>query len=412
VDPTPSLEAGSRLGQAERCLRSVWGYSGLRQPQRRAVLATLTGRDALVVLPTGGGKSLCYQLPALALPHLTLVVSPLISLMQDQVAALRRRGVAAAYLSSSQPTALQAAVREVVRARRVRLLYVAPERLASLPRLLRGLPLSLLAVDEAHCISEWGHDFRPHYRRIGRWRTVLGSPPTVALTATATRATQQDIVRVLGLKRPVVVAASFDRPNLFLSAQRVVDEHARFAALEARLATVEGSAVVYVPTRNRADGAATVLRWRGVAAAPYHAGLPPAARGALLRRFLDGEVRVIVATTAFGMGIDKPDVRLVAHLGIPVRPEAYYQEAGRAGRDGRPARCDLLWCDRDLERVMRHPPCSAAAGIRVAAASVEAARLGLETMRRYVTTRACRRRVLLEYLGERAVRCAGCDRCG
>jgi ATP-dependent DNA helicase RecQ len=390
----------------------VWGYGGLRPPQRRAVLAALTGRDALVVLPTGGGKSLCYQLPALALPDLTLVVSPLISLMQDQVAALRRRGVAAAYLSSSQHSALQAAVREAVRARRVRLLYVAPERLASLPRLLCRWPVSLLAVDEAHCISEWGHDFRPHYRRIGRWRAALGRPPTIALTATATPATQRDIVRVLGLRRPVVVAESFDRPNLFLSARRLAGERARFAALEARLAAVEGSAIVYVPTRNRADGAATVLRWRGVAAAPYHAGLPSAARRALLRRFLDGEVRVIVATTAFGMGIDKRDVRLVAHLGVPTRPEAYYQEAGRAGRDGRPARCELLWCDHDLERGRRHPGPTAVRGARAAAASVGAVRLGLETMRRYVTTRGCRRRVLLEYLGERAVQCSGCDRCG
>lgn len=412
MDPTPPLDTGSRLGRAESLLRSTWGYAGFRSPQRRAVLAALSGRDALVVLPTGGGKSLCYQVPALALPGLTLVVSPLISLMQDQVAALRRRGVAAAYLSSGQHATVQAAVRAAARAGRVRLLYVAPERLAQLPRLLRGRTLSLLAVDEAHCISEWGHDFRPHYRRIGRGRTALGGPPTIALTATATAATRRDIVRVLGLRRPVMVTASFDRPNLFFAARRVAGERARFAVLEERLAAVRGSAIVYVPTRNRADGAAGVLRWHGVSAAPYHAGLPAAARRALLRRFLDGEVRVIVATTAFGMGIDKPDVRLVAHLGVPTRPEAYYQEAGRAGRDGRPARCELLWCAHDLERA-GHP--GHAAAPRAGAAwteQAEAARRGLDAMRRYVTTRGCRRRVLLEYLGERMVRCAGCDRCG
>jgi ATP-dependent DNA helicase RecQ len=413
MDLNPSCETGSRLGQVERVLRSVWGYSALRQPQRRAVLAALSGRDALVVLPTGGGKSLCYQVPALALPGLTLVVSPLISLMQDQVAALRRRGVAAAYLSSAQPATVRARVRAAVRAGGLRLLYVAPERLAELPRLLRGRPLSLLAVDEAHCISEWGHDFRPHYRRIGRWRAALGRPPTIALTATATPATRQDILRVLGLTRPVLVTASFDRPNLFLGARRLAGEPERFAALEARLAAVPGCAIVYVPTRNRADGIAKVLRWRGTAAAPYHAGLPPAARRALLRRFLDGAVRVMVATSAFGMGIDKPDVRLVAHLGVPARPEAYYQEAGRAGRDDRPARCELLWCDHDLERAGHPGRAAAPPGSGGAAAPwAAAARHGLETMHRYVTTTHCRRRVLLGYLGEKMGRCTGCDRCG
>ena len=407
------VEGGSRLAQAEGLLRAVWGYSGLRQPQRRAILAAMSGRDALVVLPTGGGKSLCYQIPALTLPGLTLVISPLISLMLDQVGALQRRGVAAAYLSSTQNAAVQAAVRDAVRAGRVRLLYVAPERLAQLPRLLRGRTPSLLAVDEAHCISEWGHDFRPHYRQIGRWRAALGRPPTIALTATATPATRRDIAHVLRLERPVMVAASFDRPNLFFAARRMADEAARFRALETLLAPVAGSAIVYVPTKNRADGVARVLRWHGAAAAPYHAGLPGPARRALLRRFLSGDVRVIVATTAFGMGIDKPDVRLVVHLGIPARPEAYYQEAGRAGRDGQPARCELLWCTHDLTGAA-HPDLGAAvhAGPAPAPAQAEAARRGLEAMRRYVTTSGCRRRVLLEYLGERMARGAGCDRCG
>jgi ATP-dependent DNA helicase RecQ len=401
--------------RAVQVLRSVWGYGELRRPQRLAVLAALGGRDALVVLPTGAGKSLCYQLPALALPGLTLVVSPLISLMQDQVAALRRRGIAAAYLSSGQRVAVQDAVRTAVGTGHIRLLYVAPERLPRLPTLLRGRRLSLLAVDEAHCISEWGHDFRPQYRRIGWWRAALGRPPTIALTATATPATRRDIQGVLGLRRPVAITASFDRPNLFLVARRLEGERERFAALAALLAAATGSAIVYVPTRNRADGAASVLRSRGVAAAPYHAGLPPPARRALLRRFLDGDVRVMVATTAFGMGIDKADVRLVVHLGVPTRPEAYYQEAGRAGRDGQPARCELLWCERDLERA-GHPwhAASPDRGAPESAEWIEGVRRGLETMRRYVTTSGCRRRVLLEYLGERGApgRCSGCDRCG
>jgi ATP-dependent DNA helicase RecQ len=389
----------------------VWGYPGLRTSQRKAVLAAAHGRDALVVLPTGGGKSLCYQVPALLLPGLTLVVSPLISLMQDQVAALRLRGVAAAYLSSSQAPRLQQAIREAVRGGRIRILYVAAERLPQLPRLLAGRTISLLAVDEAHCISEWGHDFRPHYRRLGVWRGALGNPPTVALTATATPATQADIVRVLGLRRAIIVTASFDRPNLFLAARRMGDERARFAALEGLLATVQGSAIAYVPTRNRADGVANVLRFHGVSAAPYHAGLPGSSRRALLNRFLGGDVRVMVATTAFGMGIDKPDVRLVVHLGVPTRPEAYYQEAGRAGRDTRPARCELLWREHDLQLAahLNRPEGLFAVRSDEPHAST---RKAIKTMRRYVTTRGCRRRVLLEYLGEGMARCSGCDRCG
>jgi len=401
------------LDGAERILRGVWGYADFKPPQRRAITAALHGRDCLAVLPTGGGKSLCYQVPALLLPGLTLVVSPLISLMQDQVAALRARGVAAAYLSSTQTPELQAAVREATRAGRIRLLYVAPERLKTLPRILGDRTVSLLAVDEAHCISEWGHDFRPHYRRLGQLRGTLGSPPTIALTATATPETRADICTVLGLRRPVLVVTSFDRPNLHFAVARLESEPARFSALVTLLRGVtQGSAIVYVPTKNRADGIAKVLRWQGFSAAPYHAGLPGPARRALLKRFLDAEIRVMVATTAFGMGIDKPDVRLVVHVGVPARPESYYQEAGRAGRDGQPARCVLLWRDHDLELAARLARGHSSPGNPASITHAQAARRGLMTMRRYVTTRQCRRAVLLAYLGEQLERCAGCDRCG
>jgi len=346
------------------------------------------------------------------LPGLTLVVSPLISLMQDQVAALRARGIAAAYLSSTQTPELQAAVREATRAGRVRLLYLAPERLKNVPRILGCRTVSLLAVDEAHCISEWGHDFRPHYRRLGQLVRVLGAPPVIALTATATPVTRADICAVLGLRRPVVVLTSFDRPNLHFAVRRMDTEPARFAELKRLLRTAStGSAIVYVPTQNRADGIAKVLRWHGFQAAPYHAGLPGRARRALLRRFLDGEIRVIIATTAFGMGIDKPDVRLVVHVGVPARPESYYQEAGRAGRDGKPARCVLLWRDHDLALAARLARDRPSPGNAASFAHAEAARRGLEAMRRYVTAMRCRRAVLLEYLGERLGSCSGCDRC-
>ncbi|MDH4043967.1 MAG: RecQ family ATP-dependent DNA helicase [Gemmatimonadota bacterium] len=387
------------LDRAEHMLAERWGYAHLRYHQRRVVMAALTGRDCLAMLPTGGGKSICFQLPALIRGGLTVVVSPLISLMQDQVAALTQRGVAGAYLSSTQRPAIRAAVRERLHSGRLTLLYVAPERLPSLVRESR-LRCGLLAVDEAHCISEWGHDFRPHYRRIGSYRQALGQPPTVAVTATATPATRADIVRVLGLRNPVRVLASFDRPNLRFDVRRCEDEHERLARALSLLRDTSGTAICYVPTRNRADGVAAWLRRKGVAALPYHGALPGPARRALLSRFLDGSVRVMAATNAFGMGIDKPDVRLVLHLGIPSRPETYYQEAGRAGRDGQPARCVLLWTKRDLVLMRR------------LAGEGPAAQEALEAMRRYVHRRRCRRRTLLEYLGEIGVRCSGCDRCG
>jgi ATP-dependent DNA helicase RecQ len=272
------------------------------------------------------------------------------------------------------------------------------------------LRIAHLAVDEAHCISEWGHDFRPHYRLIGRYRRILGMPPTVALTGTATSATRKDIVDVLRLRRPVTVVRSFDRPNLYFSAVRVANESERLGHALRLLKDLRGTAIVYVPTRNRTDAVATVLRRWGIAALPYHAGLPAPDRGDLLARFLDGRCRVMVATNAFGMGIDKPDVRLVAHLGVPPRPEAYVQEAGRAGRDGHRAWCIMLWTPGDLvlARALRD---GGAGESRSRRPVREADRHGLETMRRYVFARRCRRQILLAYLGESGTRCSGCDRC-
>jgi ATP-dependent DNA helicase RecQ len=399
----------SKIDHAEAIVAEVWGYAGLRSQQRKPIVAVLSGRDCLAVLPTGGGKSLCFQIPALVSPGLTIVVSPLISLMQDQVGALRRRGVAAAYLSSTQDRELQRAVWNRARSGHLKLLYVAPERMSRVASQLEPGHVSLLAVDEAHCISEWGHDFRPHFRAIGAHRMRLGRPPTIALTATATPATRRDIARVLGLRRHVEVTTSFDRPNLRFAATRCASESEKLHRLKRLLCGLDGVAVVYAPTRTRVDGVTRILRTWGHRAAPYHAALPPGARRALLRRFLLGEIDVMVATNAFGMGIDKANVRLVAHVGIPARPESYYQEAGRAGRDGKPSSCVLFWRTQDIplsrflsgvDRLQkRHPQ--------------RAAKLaGLETMERYIKTRNCRRRVLLAYLGQRIDRCAGCDACG
>lgn len=401
--PHPSLD------DARCLLRRVWGYADFRYHQRRAVVAMLQGRDCLAVLPTGGGKSLCFQVPALLGPGLAVVVSPLISLMQDQVNALRSRGVTAAYLSSTQRIEVRNAVWHLVSTGRLKLLYVAPERLPQL--VARRVRPTLLAVDEAHCISEWGHEFRPHFRALGRYRGLLGQPPTLALTATATPTTRADICRVLGLRRTVTVLQSFDRPNLFLEALLASTEHDRIRVLATLLRSCRGTAIIYTPTRNRADGLATILRQSGIAAAPYHAGLPGAARRGLLARFLDGRVRVMVATSAFGMGIDKPDVRLVAHAGVPARPEAYYQEAGRAGRDGKPSRCVVVWTARDFDLARRIAGVRRSGRRATGAASDLALAAGLEAMRAFLMTRGCRRRVLLEYLGEAPGGCAGCDRC-
>lgn len=396
------------MQQSRATLRRIWGYHDFRDGQREVVAAVRAGRDVLAVLPTGGGKSLCFQVPALLASGVTVVVSPLISLMQDQVAALRGRGVAAAYLSSTQRPSLQQAVWETLAADRLKLLYVAPERLRQLVgRVPRGR-IALLAVDEAHCISEWGHDFRPHYRAIGVARRAFGDPQTVAVTATATPGTRRDILTVLGIPRATVITTSFDRPNLFFAARRVRSELERLNGVTGRLHRLAGSAVIYVPTRDRTDGVAAILRARGFLAAPYHAGLPGSARRALLGRFLDGRIRVMVATNAFGMGIDKADVRLVAHLGVPPRPEAYIQEAGRAGRDGKAAHCELLWLPRDLDLARKLAGLERDADRRRLRA---ARREGFKAMRRYLRSRGCRRRVLLGYLGERTPPCGACDGC-
>jgi len=331
--------------------------------------------------------------------------------MQDQVGALRNRGVAAAYLSSTQKRAVQRTVRDAMARGELRLLYVAPERLKSLAGELTRVEVSLLAVDEAHCISEWGHDFRPHFRALGVHRQNLGQPPTIAVTATATPETQADIVRVLGLSRPVRIGQSFDRPNLYFAARRFDAERTRIRETARLLRANPGTAIVYVQTRDRTDGVASLLRRWGFEAAPYHAGLPANARGVLLSRFIEGDIRVMVATNAFGMGIDKPDVRMVIHLGVPARPESYFQEAGRAGRDGASSYCEILWTKGDLVLAKRM---SVGQGQRHTDSTPyrKAQKRGLDTMRRYVHTKGCRRRLLLEYLGEELKKCSGCDRCG
>jgi ATP-dependent DNA helicase RecQ len=340
----PALLEGARAA-----LRSHFGYEDFRPGQAQAVESVLSGQDTLVVLPTGGGKSICYQVPALMLPKLTVVISPLISLMKDQVDALARRDLPATFVNSSL-TATQVADR-LARVQRgeFKLLYLAPERFdfGSTAERLKQVGVSLLAVDEAHCISEWGHDFRPSYLRIAQVRERLGWPPVVALTATATPHVRADIVRQLRLERAKTIITGFDRRNLRYHVIPTRTEDDKDAALVGLLREHTGLAVVYASTRRTVERITMILNAAKVSAVAYHAGLDDAHRHEVQDAFMTERVRVIVATNAFGMGIDKPNVRLVAHYAMPGTLEAYYQEAGRAGRDGEMADCYLLHAFQD-----------------------------------------------------------------
>jgi ATP-dependent DNA helicase RecQ len=333
---TRGTKRGAGPRTATDVLRDTFGYAEFRAGQLAAVESALAGRDTLVVLPTGGGKSLAYQVPAMVLPGLTVVVSPLISLMKDQVDVLTRKGVGAAFLNST--LSLNDSLDRLARATTgdIKLLYVAPERLESerLVERLRSIGVSLLAVDEAHCVSQWGHDFRPSYLRLRGVRDGLGSPPCIALTATATPHVREDIITHLGLREPEVVITGFDRTNLSYAVQSVRRDKEKDQVLVNALLENRGTTVVYAPTRKAVDRITGVLTRADIGAAAYHAGLAGDRRRRVQDDFMSGKVRVIVATNAFGMGIDKPDVRLVIHYAMPGTLEAYYQEAGRAGRDG------------------------------------------------------------------------------
>jgi len=347
VAERPSPDVLYERARAE--LRRLFGYPDFRGVQPEAIRAVLSGRDVLVLMPTGGGKSLCYQIPALVLPGLTIVVSPLISLMKDQVDALQRRGVPAAYINSTLgPAEVEERLERCARGE-TKLLYVAPERFGSVDfrRRMEGFHISLFAVDESHCISEWGHDFRPSYLRLGEVRKALACP-AIALTATATPAVRDDILTYLNLRRPLILAGGFDRKNLSWHVVAAEDEREKDQRLlELLRRPRDGVAVVYAPTRKKVDALADMLNHAGLRAAGYHGGVSAEDRHRLQEEFMQGRTPIIVATSAFGMGIDKPDVRIVIHHAMPATLESYYQEAGRAGRDGKPAECVLLHAYRD-----------------------------------------------------------------
>ena len=334
----------------QEVLQEHFGFASLRKGQDEVVGAIMEGRDALAIMPTGGGKSLCYQLPALCRPGLTVVVSPLIALMKDQVDALQERNIPAAAVNSSLGADEYRQVMGDLRAGRLKIIYVAPERFAQegFMSLLRGMSISLLAIDEAHCLSQWGHDFRPDYLRLGRARAELGYPQTVALTATATDTVREDILRTLELRDPAVIISGFGRQNLDFSIVHCENRKAKFERIRSVM-DKWGQGIIYCSTRKNVMAVYEEISGYGRQVVAYHAGMTDEEREFSQEAFISGRADVVVATNAFGMGIDRADVRFVVHFEIPGSVEAYYQEAGRAGRDGLPAVCELLFNHADLK---------------------------------------------------------------
>ncbi len=337
--------------KTQSVLTEVFGFDGFRPGQREAVELVQSGRDGLVVMPTGAGKSLCYQLPALLRPGMTIVVSPLLALMKDQCDALRAKGVAVAAVNSTMTIEERRECEEAMAEGMFDLVYVAPERFRnrSFVAAARRAGVSLLVVDEAHCVSQWGHDFRPDYQRIATFRATVGDPQTIGFTATATKSVRADVGRVLGLRDPEVLVHGFERPNLSFEIVGCQDGADRKAKLRALLEARPGAAtIVYCATRKQVEAVAGHLAESGIGAGFYHGGLATGARDRIQQSWMEGEFGVLVATNAFGMGVDRPDVRAVIHWNAPGSLEAYYQEAGRAGRDGAPAACSLLLGDGDF----------------------------------------------------------------
>ncbi len=403
---TNTATSNTPIRSPQAVLKQVFGYKDFRDGQEAIIAAALDGQDSLVLLPTGGGKSLCYQVPALILDGVTVVISPLISLMQDQVAQLRALGVQAAYINNSLPFEEQQAVYQQLHYGQIKLLYVAPEKVLQHEFLerLSHLKLALFAIDEAHCVSHWGHDFRPHYCRLNELKQRFMHVPMMALTATADKATRYDIIEQLQLNHPYVHTGSFDRPNI----RYTIEE--KFKPMVQLLRYLKEqqnqSGIIYCTSRKRVDDVAEKLADAGFNAAAYHAGMSNEQRQFVQTGFARDDIQIVVATVAFGMGINKPNVRFVVHYDIPKSIEAYYQETGRAGRDGLAAEAIMYFDPADIGRVRRFFEDIEDEQRR----RVEEQRFN--AMASFAEAQTCRRQILLNYFSEyKRETCGNCDIC-